>query len=72
MVKINGTKYKLDGFAVINGKNTAFEFDGCFWHGCEKCYPNSENINPRTGKTFSELQNNTTKRRNNLIRLDIP
>ncbi|CAH0553368.1 unnamed protein product [Brassicogethes aeneus] len=27
----------VDGFCAIT--NTVFEFDGCYYHGCEKCYP---------------------------------
>ncbi|XP_058890904.1 uncharacterized protein LOC117407014 isoform X1 [Acipenser ruthenus] len=35
----------LDGYAVINGKRTAFEFAGCFFHGCPLCY-DSADVNP--------------------------
>ncbi|CAH0556585.1 unnamed protein product [Brassicogethes aeneus] len=27
----------VDGFCATT--NTVFEFDGCYFHGCEKCYP---------------------------------
>lgn len=32
--------YFVDGFDPTN--NTAYEFAGCFHHGCVKCYPESE------------------------------
>jgi hypothetical protein len=57
--------YKVDGVDVIN--STVYEFDGCFWHGCELCYPNQETENPRVGVTMRELRDNTLFRRNFLI-----
>lgn len=30
---------------LIPSRKIAIEVDGCFWHGCQKCYPGS--INPR-------------------------
>ena len=29
--------FKVDG--LDRGKKTAYEFNGCFWHGCRKCNP---------------------------------
>lgn len=29
--------YHVDGFCLK--RNTAFQFHGCRWHGCLKCYP---------------------------------
>jgi G:T-mismatch repair DNA endonuclease (very short patch repair protein) len=29
----------VDGFATINNKKTIFEFNGCYYHACPKCYP---------------------------------
>ena len=31
-------KYKLDGYCMKT--KTAYEFDGCHFHGCEECYQN--------------------------------
>ena len=31
--------YRVDGFANIQGKDTVFSFHGCFYHGCEECFP---------------------------------
>ena len=30
---------KVDGYAFIDEKHHVWEFNGCHWHGCEKCYP---------------------------------
>ena len=32
------SRYTVDGFDAET--NTIYEFQGCFWHGCPKCYPN--------------------------------
>jgi G:T-mismatch repair DNA endonuclease (very short patch repair protein) len=29
----------VDGFATINNKKTVFEFNGCYYHACPKCFP---------------------------------
>jgi hypothetical protein len=57
---IKGTKYKVDGYDEKT--NTIYEFHGCFWHGCFKCYPEREEMNPVSKKTFGELYENTIKR----------
>lgn len=25
---------------MVTGSETVFEYDGCVWHGCSKCFPN--------------------------------
>ena len=37
-VRIPGTNFHVDGFD--GSTNTVYEFHGCFWHGCPRCYPN--------------------------------
>uniref|UniRef100_A0A914M148 DNA-directed DNA polymerase n=1 Tax=Meloidogyne incognita TaxID=6306 RepID=A0A914M148_MELIC len=37
-------KYKLDGW--IEEEQLGIEVNGCVWHGCEKCYPESNTILP--------------------------
>ena len=32
----NGKKFKLDGYCYAT--NTAYEFHGCSYHGCQYCY----------------------------------
>ena len=48
-------KYFLDGYCEAT--NTAYEFHGCFWHGCTKCYK-SDTWNP----IKRELMYTTNKR----------
>ena len=36
--RIPYSRYTVDGYDTLT--NTAYEFQGCFWHGCPKCYPN--------------------------------
>ncbi|XP_058252352.1 uncharacterized protein LOC131357401 [Hemibagrus wyckioides] len=31
--------YSVDGYCEVGQTRKAFEFLGCFYHGCEKCYP---------------------------------
>ena len=35
--RIPGTDFHVDGFDAST--NTIYEFHGCFWHGCPRCYP---------------------------------
>ena len=35
---------------VFVKNNTVYEFHGCFWHGCPKCFPNRNDINPKSKK----------------------
>ena len=36
--RIPGTKLHVDGFDAST--NTIYEYHGCFYHGCPRCYPN--------------------------------
>ena len=51
----------VDGFAPAI--NEVFEFDGCFWHGCDKCSANPDgspkNVHPVNGKTYEQLRQDT-------------
>ena len=49
----------VDGFCQET--NEAFEFMGCFFHGCAVCHPGGE-INPLNGKTFQELRRKTEEK----------
>ncbi|XP_032094416.1 uncharacterized protein LOC116523417 [Thamnophis elegans] len=51
-------KYFLDGFAVINGTPTAFEFHGCFFHGCPVCY-SEKDFNKLLDSTYGSLHSRT-------------
>ncbi|XP_078499011.1 uncharacterized protein LOC144828487 [Lissotriton helveticus] len=50
--------YYLDGYSVIKGVPTAFEFNGCFYHGCPKCYKPHE-YNKMLGAKFEHLYRRT-------------
>lgn len=67
--KSPGIFYKLDGFTKFGEHKVAFEFDGCFWHGCWKCF-NPDDINKITKTTFRELNNKTEEKRQFLIQND--
>lgn len=53
---IPNSRYKVDGYSKT--LNTVFEFHGDFWHGNPNIY-SKDDINPKTGKTFGELYENT-------------
>ena len=49
-------KLLVDGWCVET--RTAYQFHGCFWHGCPKCY-DPEKINAVNKKMMGELLENT-------------
>ena len=55
---------KVDGFCKKT--NTVYQFQGCFWHGCSRCYT-GDRINPVNQRDMLELQR-TTERKNQGIR----
>ena len=54
-------RYFLDGYAVVGGQPTAFEFNGCFFHGCPTCYTPTDR-NPLTDCSFGELYYRTQRK----------
>ena len=54
-VKVEG--FKVDGVDIETG--TILEFQGCYFHGCELCYPNRDTRNPTNGLSMEELRNRT-------------
>ena len=38
--QIPGTRWSVDGYDETT--NTAYEYHGCFWHGCPTCFPNRQ------------------------------
>ena len=46
----------MDGYCKAT--NTVYEFQGCFWHGCPKCY-NGDTPNPRNQIDMAELHKRT-------------
>ena len=59
----NNKTYKVDGFCEET--NTVYEFYGCFWHGCPKCYrPNI--MNSKNQKDMSTLNDLTVEKRDTI------
>jgi hypothetical protein len=52
-------KYFVDGFD--KNSNTIFEYHGCFFHGCQKCYP-PDTRNPITRKLLFQSWRDTFQR----------
>ena len=50
-------KLPVDGWCAET--RTAYQFHGCFWHGCPKCHTDPEETNKLNGKTMAELLANT-------------
>ena len=57
--KIPGTKMRVDGFDDIT--NTVYQYMGCLWHGCQKCFGHVSAAMPRTGETQGVLYMKTVK-----------
>ena len=51
--------FSLDGYNPI--KRTAYEFNSCFYHGCDTCFK-PRSFNSVCRKTFQQLQNETEQR----------
>ena len=50
-------KLPVDGWCAET--HTAYQFHGCFFHGCPKCHTDPEETNKLNGKTMAELLANT-------------
>ena len=60
---IDNKGYKVDRFCEET--NTVYEFYGCFWHGCPKCYrPNI--INSKNQKDMETLNDQTIEKRDTI------
>ena len=51
--------YALDGYCPTT--QTAYEFQGCFFHGCTRCFP-ATTVNPISQLTMQELFDHTRAR----------
>ena len=47
---------KVDGYDSKN--NIAYQFHGCYWHGCQKCYK-PDDLNKEKNKLMIDLYNKT-------------
>lgn len=47
----NGGEHEVPGVGKVDGYNAqkkiAYEFNGCYWHGCQACYPNRTELHTR-------------------------
>ena len=59
---MNGGEHFFRTVGLVDGyckkTNTVYEFQGCFWHGCPKCYT-SDRINPVKQQDMTELRRTT-------------
>ena len=64
----NGGEVKVEGWMIdgVDEHKTLYEFHGCFWHGCSKCFPNRTTINPVNHRTMEELWQHTLMKTMNL------
>jgi hypothetical protein len=62
----NINKYNVDGYDKET--NTVYEFNGCLFHGCPKCYL-SNDINPLTGDKMDILYEKTKRKESNLKKM---
>jgi hypothetical protein len=49
--------FYIDGMSTDSQNHTAYEFAGCYWHGCPRCFPfnrHDKGRNEKSGKTFEE------------------
>ncbi|CAI5685429.1 unnamed protein product [Oreochromis niloticus] len=53
--------YFVDGYALIDGEKWVWEFLGCFYHSCPKCY-RPEEICPLTCTPYGDLHASTEAR----------
>ena len=52
-------KLPVDGWCAET--RTAYQFHGCFWHGCPKCHTDPEETNPKNNKSMATLLADTKK-----------
>ena len=61
-----GGKYYVDGYHEAS--KTVYQFHGCHWHGCPKCFqPETEHM--EKGKTMSQLHQETRAMTKNIRKL---
>lgn len=57
----NGGEVKVEGWMMdgVDENGVLYSFHGCFWHGCESCFPNQKTVNPVSQITMDELRQQT-------------
>ena len=62
--QVNGREKRIGNLPVDGWcaqTRTAYQFHGCFWHGCPKCHADPEETNPKNGNTIAVLLADTKK-----------
>ncbi|XP_049338297.1 uncharacterized protein LOC125803858 isoform X1 [Astyanax mexicanus] len=60
-------QYFLDGYFTDGHTQNAFEFLGCFFHGCDKCFPaNARHPLSKIGQTFEDVKQHSLQKIKNL------
>ena len=62
--QVNGREKRIGNLPVDGWcaqTRTAYQFHGCFWHGCPKCHADPEETNPKNVKTMAVLLTDTKK-----------
>ena len=61
-IRVGPRTYHVDGFDPESG--TIYEFHGCFWHGCKRCFPQArdELHQQLHGRTFNDVYRATESR----------
>ena len=55
------TRYTVDGYDPTS--HTVYEFHGCFWHGCQTCFPTRyEALERLLGRTMADMFHLTQKK----------
>ena len=55
---------KVDGYD--ESTDTVYQFHGCYWHGCPRCYPDQELLNTVKKTTVGVLYEATIERFNRI------
>ena len=55
----------VDGYSP--SRNLVLQVHGCFWHGCSKCFPDGNQVNPVNGYKMRELRERTLKVRSRIV-----
>ena len=61
-------RFKADGYIeeYNDYKKIVIEFDGCYYHGCPSCFPDTTIMNKRCKRTFADLHKRSSDKYNKL------
>ena len=63
LLVVPGHRWRADGFSKVNGLLVCWEFHGCVWHGCARCFPDrNRSLNGMSmAERYSATVNRTAK-----------